>query len=38
MMLQLWEAGVLLTRVLEAMTRSYKVPTYEESKAESCAC
>ena len=37
-MIQLWEAGEPLTRVLEATTWSYKVPTYKESEAESRTC
>ena len=38
MMPQLCEAGALFLRLLEAMTGSYKVPTYEEGEAESHAC
>ena len=37
-MLQLWEAGAPLTRVLEATTWSCEAPTYEEGKAELRTC
>ena len=38
MMLEFWEAGALLLRVHEAMTWSYKTPTYKEGEAEPRTC